>query len=286
MGLMRKVQTRAMSAASAGSEAAQSREAPRDRSKRGAAFYVQPAELARKLVKEMEDHKVSYQSRVSVCNRYTVYLCPADHERMMDRQGSIVAKLQRHLVKHAHSRRYEMSAEIEVFVTRDDDLALGRFGILAESTGPSQRDASAEEISGAGICRNGTQQREAPAPGMLPRTVHRNPAGGATRVIKPAEAAQLGLARQIIVVRAGNHVGEFNHGRVIVGRGRDADFRVDGQNVSRRHAAIYWADGRIMVEDLGSTNGTMVNGYPVTSMVLRPNDVLIVGDCRITVETR
>ena len=41
-----------------------------------------------------------------------------------------------------------------------------------------------------------------------------------------------------------------------------------------------------MIEDLGSTNGTMVNGYPISSTVLPPGDVIVVGDCRITVETR
>jgi len=38
--------------------------------------------------------------------------------------------------------------------------------------------------------------------------------------------------------------------------------------------------------DLGSTNGTMVNGYPVSSTVVRPGDVIVIGDCRITVEAR
>jgi pSer/pThr/pTyr-binding forkhead associated (FHA) protein len=64
------------------------------------------------------------------------------------------------------------------------------------------------------------------------------------------------------------------------------DFRVDDPNVSRRHAAIFWDEGRIVVQDLDSTNGTMVNGYPVTSTVLKPNDVVVIGDCRISVETR
>jgi len=41
-----------------------------------------------------------------------------------------------------------------------------------------------------------------------------------------------------------------------------------------------------MIEDLGSTNGTMVNGYPVTTTVVRPGDVVVIGDCRITVEAR
>jgi pSer/pThr/pTyr-binding forkhead associated (FHA) protein len=88
------------------------------------------------------------------------------------------------------------------------------------------------------------------------------------------------------VIRAGNRVREFNHGRVIVGRAKDADFRVDDPNVSRRHAAIFWAEGSLMVMDLDSTNGTMVNGYPVSSSALGPNDVVTIGECRITVETR
>ncbi len=73
---------------------------------------------------------------------------------------------------------------------------------------------------------------------------------------------------------------------MIVGRGRDVDFRVEDPNVSRRHAVIFWAEGRVMIEDLGSTNGTMVNGYPISTTVVRPGDVIAIGDCRITVEPR
>ena len=73
---------------------------------------------------------------------------------------------------------------------------------------------------------------------------------------------------------------------MIVGRARDADFRIDDANVSRHHAAIFWADGNVVLEDLGSTNGTMVNGYPISSTVVGPGDVVTIGDCRLTVGTR
>ena len=109
---------------------------------------------------------------------------------------------------------------------------------------------------------------------------------GSTRVIPPAQAAELGLARETIVVKSGNRVREYSQGRVIVGRASDADFRIDNPDVSRRHAAIFWSNGKIVVEDLGSTNGTMVNGYPVSSTVIAPNDVIVIGDCKLTVQAR
>lgn len=255
--------------------------------------YVQPSELARKLVKEMEDHKVSGLTRLSVCNRYTVYLCPADHERLGEREHEVLTKLEHHLSKHARAKKYEVSGDIAVSMVMDRDLSLGRFGILADRVDPDPVERRGQAVSTVlptasptGAATGAAPGRATPASPTRPAVVHTKPAGGTTKVIRPGEAAQLGLARQTIVLKAGDRVREFNHGRVILGRARDVDFRVDDPNVSRRHAVIYWADGCIVIEDLDSTNGTLVNGCPVTSTVLRPDDVLVVGDCRITVETR
>jgi pSer/pThr/pTyr-binding forkhead associated (FHA) protein len=41
-----------------------------------------------------------------------------------------------------------------------------------------------------------------------------------------------------------------------------------------------------MLEDLGSTNGTMVNGYPISSTVVTPRDVVVIGDCRMSIDIR
>ena len=177
-------------------------------------------------------------------------------------------------MKHARARKYEVSDEISVSLAVDPDLKLGHFGLLARR-------------SGAGGVLGPTAVMPAVAASAVSASPH--PAGGVagtTAVIRADEAAEQGLVRQTIVLRAGNRVREFNHGRVIVGRTKDVDFRVDDPNVSRRHAAIYWADGTLMVTDLDSTNGTMVNGYPVSSSVLHPNDVVTIGECRITVEAR
>jgi hypothetical protein len=298
---------------------------------RGPKLYVQPAELARKLVKEMEDHKVSRASRVSVRNRYTVFLCEEDFDRLNHNRDPLIDKLERHLAKHVRSKRYEAPGDICVDIVLDADLRLGHFGILGEREAPGfleqdlparfAQDASEEgqwQVAAAsGPVMSG---RPAPARSRLGASAQTQPLGrlaeeaerlrpiaaampaasskaaqsraagpdlgGSTRIIAPADAAELGLARNTIVIKSGTRVHEFTQGRVILGRARDADFCIDNVDVSRRHAAIYWSNGKVMIEDLGSTNGTMVNGYPVSSTVLTPEDVVVIGDCRMNVDTR
>jgi hypothetical protein len=289
MSLMRRVESRRESEGGTGAPGARSKGSARARSDKGSTLYVQPAELARKLVKELEDHKVVRPGRVLVCNRYTIFLCSADHDRLRDREREISAKLEHHLSKHARAKKYDVPGEIAVALVMDRDLTAGHFGILAERVDPAGVGGAGPAVP-AGVSTVATPVvvasaivPAAPARAPVPRI---KPGGGSTEVIPLAEAAQMGLARQTIVLTAGNRVREFHHGRVIVGRARDADFQVDDPNVSRRHAAIFWVDGGIMVEDLDSTNGTLVNGCPVASAVLCPGDVVVIGDCRITVETR
>ena len=62
---------------------------------------VQPVELARKLAKEMDDHRTVSVSRVYVPNEYTVYLSPADHEQFEAYEESLRDELQEYLAEHA-----------------------------------------------------------------------------------------------------------------------------------------------------------------------------------------
>ena len=72
----------------------------------GRAFrtHVQPVELARKLVKEMDDHRMVSVSRVYVPNEYTVYLSPGDREQFDSYEESLKVELQQYLAEHAHMR--------------------------------------------------------------------------------------------------------------------------------------------------------------------------------------
>ena len=66
--------------------------------------------------------------------------------------------------------------------------------------------------------------------------------------------------------------------RVLIGRSADCDLRIDSADVSRMHAAIVAKSGRHFLEDLGSSNGTSLNGRPVRNAELRNGDIVQIGD--------
>jgi hypothetical protein len=70
-------------------------------------------------------------------------------------------------------------------------------------------------------------------------------------------------------------------GRTVLGRGSEADITLDDTGASRKHAEVQWDGRRARVRDLGSTNGTQLNGSPVREAVLEPDAVITIGRTRI-----
>src|SRR5213076_2920656 len=69
---------------------------------------VQPVELARKLVKEMDDHRNVSVSRVYVPNEYTIYLSPDDREQFATYEGQLRDELGEYLAEHARREGYAL----------------------------------------------------------------------------------------------------------------------------------------------------------------------------------
>lgn len=70
-------------------------------------------------------------------------------------------------------------------------------------------------------------------------------------------------------------------GRTIIGRGSEADVTVDDTGTSRKHVEILWDGTRGQVNDLGSTNGSKLNGQPLSKAPLPPDSVIEIGRTRI-----
>jgi pSer/pThr/pTyr-binding forkhead associated (FHA) protein len=64
---------------------------------------------------------------------------------------------------------------------------------------------------------------------------------------------------------------------IVIGRSLEATLRVGDRWASRRHCEIIERDGVLVVRDLGSTHGTLLNGQPITESILTPGDKLTVG---------
>ncbi|MEO8094802.1 MAG: DUF3662 and FHA domain-containing protein [Pseudolysinimonas sp.] len=71
------------------------------------------------------------------------------------------------------------------------------------------------------------------------------------------------------------------HSRTVIGRGSDADVTVDDTGISRKHVEVLWDGTRAQVNDLGSTNGSLLNGHPVHKAPLPPDSVIDIGRTRI-----
>src|SRR6266550_6235419 len=71
---------------------------------------------------------------------------------------------------------------------------------------------------------------------------------------------------------------------VLVGRKEDCDVRLDHKSISKLHCVLVKTDGLLLLRDLGSTNGTRVNGQRVRRAALLPNDQLQIASLRYTVQ--
>jgi hypothetical protein len=237
----------------------------------GRAFraHVQPVELARKLAKEMDEHKTVSISRVYVPNEYVLYLSPNDREQFASYEESLLTELSDYLSEHARREGYALLSTPQVLLEEDEDLTLGEFGIATRMIQPrraKEADAPAAEV----------------APGAT-RIYQAAPA--ATEAVSPEDAGRLGLAhdaRATLRVAGTRH--ELANERVVLGRSRECDITIDDPNVSRRHAEIRRENGAYWIVDLKSTNGIEVNGERVQRARLTHADTILMGKTEMTFE--
>jgi len=230
----------------------------------GRAFrtHVQPIELARKLVKEMDDHRNVSVSRVYVPNEFTVYLSPDDRTQFDGYETALIAELQEYLAEHARREKYALLTPPKVLLTVDDDLAIGEFGIATRL-----------------VAQEGST--EAPPPPSLPidapaqTMIYRAP----EPVVEDAPPPE--PEREVVTLTIAGRTHEITSPTVVLGRSREADVRVADANVSRRHAELRQEGAGYWIVDLGSTNGLEVNGKRVKRARLRDGDHLVLGSTEI-----
>jgi pSer/pThr/pTyr-binding forkhead associated (FHA) protein len=90
------------------------------------------------------------------------------------------------------------------------------------------------------------------------------------------------MRAQLIPLDGGESI-EIVKDMTVVGRKEDSDLRLDHKSVSKLHCVIVKTDGLLLLRDLGSTNGTRVNGQRVRRAALLPNDQLSIASFRFKV---
>ena len=92
---------------------------------------VRPVEIARKLTREMDEHKTISVSRTYVPNEYVVWLCPEDHERFDGVEREVIDELSAYLLEHARREKLALVSRPKIEFRTDERLHLGEFGIQA-----------------------------------------------------------------------------------------------------------------------------------------------------------
>lgn len=251
---------------------------------------LQPVELARKLAREMEDHKTISVSRVYVPNEYTVYLAPQDRESFASYEKSLVAELGSYLDAHARGAGLSLVAPATVTLQTDSDLRTGEFGIAcrmadappaaaasAAPAAPSSPESPAAEIP---------VPEPPPVPVVPPPPVPHQALEGVsgTQVISAAEARDAGLTQEVMTLIVGTTRCRLSKRVSTMGRSRDCDVVVPDPNASRVHAEVRHIGLDYFLVDMGSTNGTEVNGQLVKRHALADGDTIVVGTTQIRVE--
>ena len=181
---------------------------------------LQPVELGRRLVREMDLHRTLGVRGTLVPNRFVIAVGPADRERLAAIEQTLVAELIDTARQHARQQGYRFAGLVSVDLVTEPHLGPGSFRVTGEMAegGPS----------GAVVLPNGTR---------------------------------IGIADEPITV----------------GRGSDCDLVLDDPTVSKHHLELRRQGADVVLVDLGSTNGTRVNGAGIRDRVLADGDEVRLG---------
>ena len=225
---------------------------------------VQPVELARKLVKEMDDHRNVSVSRVYVPNEYTVYLAPPDRAQFQNYETQLTDELAEYLAEHARRENYALLTPPRVLFETDRDLDVGMFGI---ATRLAQVEPGSEPPAEAAA--RGATMVYAPMPAVAQAT-------------EAASPVELGVESEVAVLTWDGGREEATRPRAVLGRSKDADIQVSDPNVSRRHAELRREGSAYWLVDLDSTNGIEVRGKRVKRLKLEDGTRFTIGSTEVT----
>ena len=260
----------------------------------GRAFrtHVQPVELARKLAKEMDEHRSVSVSRVYVPNEYTIYLSSADRQQFISYEGSLIGELQEYLTEHARREAYALLTPPRVKFATDDDLAVGEFGIATRVAQPEEGLPSLPASKPTvplpvpmPVQSVSVPVAAPPVPVATPVAIAPPAAATTTMIYRQGEQETTAPVapptpepeREIVTLTLEGRAHPIMPTGLVIGRSRECDLRVTDGNASRRHAEVILEGTSYVVVDLASTNGTELNGRRITREALTDGDRITIG---------
>jgi Protein of unknown function (DUF3662)/FHA domain len=217
---------------------------------------VQPVELGKRLVREVEDGRTVGVNRVYVPNVYVYELSPADRERFADYEVALARELAALAVDTARERDWAMLGPARIEFETAEDLPEGRFR-LGSRVEPDEQERNYAPAGQPGPADGPVGPHTAMLPGQRRRP----------KVQAPAS---------LVLVQGGQPIRTWPLAapELTIGRAEQSDIPLADPGVSRNHARVVREGDDFIVEDLRSTNGTEVNGQPIRRRRLANGDLL------------
>ena len=214
---------------------------------------LQPVEIASAVQREMDDRAaIVAQGRTLVPNDFVVELAEADHKRLDVYADSLGVELANLARDYAKEQGYSFVGPVRMRFEGVSDLSTGMFrirsGVIRGTT-----------VEGGEIRQPATDQ---------PRPPQSRVSGRPRLLVSGPEPGPDGARQQTY---------DLTTPVTMLGRGTDCDLRLVDPGVSRHHAELRLEDGEVVLLDLGSTNGTFVNGQPVRRVLLTDGTRVTLG---------
>jgi hypothetical protein len=221
---------------------------------------VHPVEILNAMQREAEAHKaILAGGRTLVPNRYVIDLSPYDHSRLAPYAAALAQELAQSQAEFIGEQAWTVYGDVIVEIERGDGLDTGMFRVTAE-------------VYTGGEVAPVQQPAYDAAPAYSP---YDQPQGG----YQPHGGHN---GRNVGLVSGDGRTYPLQMGSTVIGRGDQANLRLPDVGISRRHARLDYDGSQVVLTDLGSTNGTMVNGQRVSAVALNPGDMIQLGTTTLT----
>jgi hypothetical protein len=211
---------------------------------------LQPVEVASAVQREMDDRAaIVAQGRTLVPNDFVVELAESDHDRLNVYAESLGVELANLARDYAKEQGYSFVGPVRMRFEGVGDLTTGTFRIRSGVIRGTTIEGGEIRLPASDLPR----VRGRGFPGH-PRLIVSGPGGTAGPGGRPGPDEQRTYELQTPVT--------------LLGRGTDCDLRLVDPGVSRHHAELRVENDQVVLVDLGSTNGTFVNGQPVRRVAL------------------
>ena len=230
---------------------------------------LQPVEVGRRILREMGENKTVSVNRVYAPNEFRVFLGPHDHERFDQMRAGLEREFSELVIEQAKQNHWNLMGLPRVSFHKVDEMGKGEMKVEASLV--ADRD-----VEGSRVSTHEPSEKD----------------DRSSRAVSSDTASRLGMVgsgAQLVVLDEGGKRKEtisITRDPIVIGRLSSNDVVLADSNVSRRHAELRKDGDRWVLVDLGSTNGTLVNGKLAKEHPLSDGDRMSFGTSELLFEIK